>query len=135
MKITRVVLPALACLILALTLAYAADMKDKIKFEVMSVGLPPGMDPGMYVCAAGHLHIKGTVQNLSGTVLGQISVEAKAYDAEGNLLGTANASTKADMLGQNEKAAINLEFVTITGSKIRQVTRHEEIIVRAPTRS
>jgi hypothetical protein len=121
-------------MILALTLAFAADVKDKVKFEAISAGLPPGMDPGMYVCAAGHLHIKGTVQNMSDTVLGRVCVEGKAYDAQGQLLGTATAATKSDTLGPNEKAEINLEFVTITGSKIRQVTRHEEIIARAATR-
>ena len=43
----------------------AADLKDKVKVEIDSVGLHPGMEPGMYVCGLGHLHIKGTVQNLT----------------------------------------------------------------------
>lgn len=38
----------------------AADLKDKVKVEISTVGLHPGMDPGMYVCASGHLHIRGT---------------------------------------------------------------------------
>jgi hypothetical protein len=33
---------------------------EKVKVEIESVGLHPGMNPGMYVCASGHLHIKGT---------------------------------------------------------------------------
>ncbi len=66
---------ALTCLVLALVVlgglshALAADLKDKVKVEIESVGLHPGMDPGMYVCALGHLHIKGTVQNLAGVPL------------------------------------------------------------------
>lgn len=31
--------------------AVATDLKDKVKVEIASVGLHPGMDPGMYVCA------------------------------------------------------------------------------------
>lgn len=41
-----------------LTPVAAKDVKDKVKVEIESVGLHPGMDPGMYVCAGGHLHIK-----------------------------------------------------------------------------
>ena len=45
----------------------AAQMKEKVKVEVDTVGLHPGMDPGMYICASNHLHIKGTVENLKPT--------------------------------------------------------------------
>jgi len=114
--------------------AVAADPKEKVKVEVESVGLHPGMDPGMYICAGGHLHIKGTVQNLAGVPLGQIKVAGKAFNAEGKLLGTATAATKQTRLGPGEKAEINLEFLTVTGLVIERVKRHEITVVEAPSR-
>ena len=111
--------------------ALAADLKDRVKVEIESVGLHPGMDPGMYVCAQGHLHIKGTVQNLAGVPLGHIKVAGKAFDSEGKLLGTATSSTKPATLAPNEKAEINLEFLTVTGPLIQQVKKHEEAVVEA----
>ena len=114
--------------------AVAADLKDKVKLEVASVGLHPGMDPGMYVCALNHLHIKGTVENLAGVPLGQIKVAGKAFDADGKLLGTATFSTKQATLGLGEKAEINLEFLTVMGPKIQQVKKHEITVVEAPTK-
>lgn len=62
----------------------AAELKDKVKIEVSSVGLHPGMEPGLYVCASNHLHIKGTVQNLGDVALGRIKVGGKALDGEGS---------------------------------------------------
>ena len=130
----------LASLIVALVLlggfgaALAADLKDKVKVEIASVGLHPGMDPGMYVCALNHLHIKGTVANLAGVPLGQIKVAAKAFDADGKLLGTATFSTKQATLGLGEKAEINLEFLTVMGPKIEQVKKHEIAVIEAPTK-
>ncbi len=112
--------------------ALATDLKDKVKVEIESVGLHPGMDPGMYVCASGHLHIKGTVQNLADVVLGQIKVAGKAFGPDDKLLGTATSSTKQATLAPNEKAEINLEFLTVTGPLIRQVKRHEVAVVEAP---
>jgi hypothetical protein len=112
--------------------ALAADLKDKVKVEIASVGLHPGMDPGMYVCAGNHLHIKGTVQNLAGVPLGQIKVAGKAFGPDGKLLGTATFSTKQATLGPGEKAEINVEFLTVTGPLIQQVKRHELAVVEAP---
>ncbi len=114
--------------------AVAADLKDKVKVEIASVGLHPGMDPGMYVCALNHLHIKGTVENLAGVPLGQIKVAGKAFDADGKLLGTATFSTKQATLSLGEKAEINLEFLTVMGPKIQQVKKHEITVVEAPTK-
>jgi hypothetical protein len=111
--------------------ALAADLKDRVKVEIESVGLHPGMDPGMYVCASDHLHIKGTVQNLTGVPLGQIKLGGKAFDSEGKLLGTATSSTKKATLAPNEKAEINLEFLTVTGPLIQQVKKHEEEVIEA----
>ena len=112
--------------------ALATDLKDKVKVETESVGLHPGMDPGMYVCAGNHLHIKGTVQNLAGVPLGQIKVAGKAFGPDGKLLGTATFSTKQATLGPGEKAEINVEFLTVTGPLIQQVKRHELAVVEAP---
>jgi ABC-type uncharacterized transport system substrate-binding protein len=109
----------------------ASDLKDKVKVEIESVGLHPGMDPGMYVCASGHLHIKGTVQNLANVSLGQVKVAGRAFDGDGKLLGTATTTTKSEKVAPGEKAEINLEFLTVTGPAIRQVKRHEVTVVEA----
>jgi len=113
--------------------AWAADFKDKVKVEILTVGLHPGMDPGMYVCAGNHLHIKGTVQNLVGLSLGQIKVAGKAFGADGTLLGAATFATKQAALAPNEKAEINVEFLTVTGPMIQQVKRHEITVIDAPS--
>jgi hypothetical protein len=107
----------------------AADLKDKVKVEIGTVGLHPGMDPGMYICAANHLHIKGTVQNLANGDVGQIKVAGKVFGADGELLGTATTSTKPVTLAPGEKAEINLEFLSVTGPLIEQVKKHELSIV------
>ena len=83
----------------------------------------------MYVCAAGHLHIKGNVQNLTGVPMGPIKVTGKVFDADGKVLGTATASTKRLVLNPNDKAEINLEFLTITGPLIKQVKNQELAVV------
>jgi hypothetical protein len=111
--------------------ALAADLKDKVKLEIDSIGLHPGMEPGMYVCASDHLHIKGTVQNMAGVSLGKIKVAGKAFGADGKLLGTATFSPKQATLKPGEKAEINLEFLTVTGPLIQQVKRHELEVVEA----
>jgi len=105
--------------------ALAVDLKDKVKLEIESVGLHPGMEPGMYVCASNHLHIKGTVQNLTGVPLGHVKVAGKAFGTDGKLLGTATFATKQATLAPGEKAEINVEFLTVTGPLIQQVKRHD----------
>lgn len=128
----------LVCLSVALLLlgtttpVPAAEVKDKVDVQVQSVGLHPGMDPGMYVCALGHLHIKATVQNLADVQVGQVKVTGRALGVDGKLLGTATASTKQSTLAPNQKAEINLEFLTVTGPLIQQVKNHELIVVEAP---
>ncbi len=134
MKPTLVSLVVALVMLVGFSAALAADLKDKVKVEIASVGLHPGMDPGMYVCALNHLHIKGTVENLAGVPLGQIKVAGKAFDADGKLLGTATFSTKQTTLGPGEKAEINLEFLTVMGPKIQQVKKHELAIVEAPAK-
>ncbi len=113
------------------TTGSAAELTDKVKVEIDSVGLHPGMEPGMYVCSAGHLHIKGTVQNLADVPLGKIKVGGKAFDENGNLLGIASSSTKAALLNPGDKAEINLEFLTVTGNLIPQAKRHEVTVLDA----
>ena len=110
----------------------AAQMKDKVRVEVDSVGLHPGMDPGMYICASNHLHIKGTVENLSQRTLGRIKVGGKVFGADGKLLGTAVSSTKEANLAPGKKAEINVEFLTVTGPLIEKVKKHELTVTEAP---
>lgn len=110
----------------------AADLKDQVKAEIETVGLHPGLDPGMYVCAANHLHIKGTVQNQASVTVGRIKLAGKAFGADGKLLGTATTATKQSALAPGEKAEFNLEFLTVTGPLIKQVKKHELVVVEAP---
>jgi hypothetical protein len=110
----------------------AAQMKDKVNLEVDTVGLHPGMDPGMYICASNHLHIKGTVENLSQRTLGRIKVGGKVFGADGKLIGTAVASTKQANLAPGQKAEINVEFLTVTGPLIEKVKKHELTVTDAP---
>jgi hypothetical protein len=133
MKATVAALTVVLVVFAAWSPAGAENMKDRVKVEVSSVGLHPGMDPGMYVCALGHLHIKGTVQNQAGVPLGHIKVAGKAFGPDGKLLGTATASTKPAVLRPDEKAEINVEFLTVTGPQIQTVTKHEITVVDAPT--
>lgn len=110
-----------------------ADPAQNVSVEVDSVGMHPGMSPGMYVCASGHLHIKGTVQNVTkAPLLGRIKVGGRAYDAEGNLLGTTTGSTRKAVLAPGERAEINIEFLTVTGSMVDKVKRHEVTVLSAP---
>jgi hypothetical protein len=110
----------------------AADLKDKVKVETLNVGLHPGMDPGLYICAKNHLHIKGTVHNLADVTVEKIKVSGKAFAADGKLLGTATFSTKEASLAPGEKAEVNLEFLTVTGPVIEKVKRHELAVLEAP---
>jgi hypothetical protein len=126
-------LPALA--IPSLAVQPTETPADKVKVQIESVGLHPGMQPGMYVCAAGHLHIKGSVENLTQAPLGRIKVGGRAFDADGNLLGTATASTKKSSLSPGERAEINIEFLTVTGGMLDKVSRHEVTVLEAPARS
>ena len=131
MKATVVGLVVALALIGGSVPALAEDLKDKVAVEIESVGLHPGMDPGMYVCGGGHLHIKGTVQNQAGVPLGRIKVAGKAFASDGKLLGTATAAAKPTQLGPGEKAEINVEFLTVTGLLIPRVKRHEITVIEA----
>jgi hypothetical protein len=111
-------------------MAFGADLKDQVKVEIGSAGEHAAdMAPGTYVCAAGHLHVKGTVQNLGGEPVGQIKVAGKAFDAEGKVIGTATATTRRPVLNPNDKADVDLEFLTVTGPLIKQVKNQELSVV------
>ena len=116
----------------AFGVSLAADLKDRVKVETLDVGLHPGMDPGLYICANNHLHIKGTVHNLADVTVGKVKVSGKAFAADGKLLGTATFSTKEASLAPGEKAEVNLEFLTVTGPVIEKVKRHEVAVLEAP---
>lgn len=112
----------------------AADMKDQIKVVVDSARLHADMEPGMYACAAGHLHIRGTVHNTTPVTLGRIKVAGKAFDAGGKLLGEATASTRQSSVAPGDSSAVDLEFLTVGGSLVRQVKKHEVTVIEAPTK-
>ena len=109
--------------------ALARDLKDEVKVVIGSAGAHSDMAPGTYVCAAGHFHIKATVQNLAAEPVGSIKVAGKVFDAEGKVLGTATATTKRPVLNSNDKADVDLEFLTVTGPLIKQVKNQELAVV------
>lgn len=116
-------------------IAPAGELKSDVKVEIQSTGLHADMAPGMYVCAEGHLHIKGTVQNLATVPVGTVKVAGKVFDAEGKLLGTATASTKPPVLKPQETADVNLEFLTVTGPRIKQVKNQTLEVVAVDAKS
>ena len=132
MKQTGISLIAALVIIGAFAPAQAANLKDQVKVEIDSMGLHPGLAPGMYVCAASHLHIKASVTNLASLALGKIKVGGEAYGPDRALLGKATSSTKKPVLLPGEKAEVNLEFLTITGPTIEQVTGAELTVIEAP---
>ena len=130
MKIAKVVI----LMAVGSTIAAAGELRNEVKVEIQSAGLHADMAPGTYVCAEGHLHIKGTVQNLASVPVGPIKVAGKVFDADGKLVATATASTKRPVLNPNETADVNLEFLTVIGPLIKQV-KHQtlEVVAVGPT--
>jgi hypothetical protein len=120
---------AVIAMFAATGIACAADLKEDMKIQVETAELHAGMAPGTFVCAEGHFHIRGTVQNLAGVPVGQVKLAAKVFDADGRLLGTATASTRSPTLNPSDKAPFNLEFLKVTGPLIEQVKRQEIEIV------
>ena len=126
---------ALACSLAAIAMVgafdapLAAELKDQMKVQIDSSEVHSGMQPGTYVCAGGHLHVKASVQNLADVTVGPVKVAAKALDADGKVLGTASASTKAAALNPNEKAPVDIEFMSVTGPLIKQVKNEELSVV------
>ena len=105
------------------------QLKDQMKVQIDSSEVHTGMQPGTYVCAGGHLHVKASVQNLVQVAVGPVKVAAKALDADGNVVGTATASTRVATLNPNEKAPLDVEFVSVTGPLIKQVKNEELSVV------
>lgn len=114
---------------LASTAVAAGELKDEVKVEIQSTEMHSGMAPGTYVCAGGHLHVKGTVQNLAAVPVGQVKVSGKALDAEGKVVGTATASTKQPVLNPNDKTTVDIEFLSITGPLLDKVKSQELAVV------
>ena len=113
--------------------AGAADPNNEVKVQIQSAGLHADMAPGMYVCAEGHLHIKGTVRNLTKAPVGPVKVAGKVFDADGKILGTATASTRRAVLNPNDTADVDLEFLKVTGPLIKQVKHQSlEVVAVAP---
>ena len=111
----------------------AAELKKEVRVEIQSAGLHADMAPGTYVCAEGHLHIKGTVQNLTKVPVGPVKVAGKVFDADGKILGTATASTRRAVLNPNDTADVDLEFLKVTGPLIKQVKNQSlEVVAVAP---
>lgn len=113
--------------------ALAANLKDSVKVETESAQLHAGMESGMYMCAAQHLHIRASVENQADVPLGRIMVAGRVFDGDGGVMGTATASTRQTRLAPGEKAAVDLEFLTIIGAMIEDMERHEIAVVEAPT--
>ena len=113
----------------------AEDLKDQVKVEKSYEGLHPGLDPGLYVCAGNHLHVKGTVRNRASVTLTSLTLEGKAYDADGKLLGTAHPPkikpARLTPLKPGEEAEFDLEFLTITGQVIPRAKRVEIVVIEA----
>src|SRR5438128_11813513 len=91
--------------------ALAANLKEKVKVEIEGADRQPGMEPGMYVCPAGHLHILRPVQHFADGALGRIKLAGKPSDSEVKLLGTATASTMQPTLRPVETVRSGLDFV------------------------
>lgn len=114
--------------------AWAANMKDKVAVEIENVRFHADMDPGTYMCALKHLHIRAVLENRANVPLGRIKVAGKVFDGGGALLGTATASTRQSILVPAEKAGVDLEFLTVIGEMIEEVKRHEIGVVEAPAK-
>jgi hypothetical protein len=129
MKLASASALAAIAMLAAIGSASAAELKDQMQVQIKSSETHEGMPPGTYVCAAGHLHVKATVQNLADVPVGPIKVSGKALGADGKVLGTATASTRQPALGPRESAPVDLEFLSVTGPLIKQVKREELTVV------
>ncbi len=135
MKIALMVLIVSVVILGGVTAAPALEPKEKVMVEISKTGLHLGMDPGLYVCAASHLHITGTVQNVTKKTLVSVKLEGKAYDASGKLIGTAYPRKLKPLplapLKPGQKNEFDLEFLEITGNKIRMTKKQEAVVTEA----
>ncbi len=132
MKHTTASLVAALVVLGGLSPAWAVNLKDKVNVEIESAQFHADMDPGTYMCAAQHLHIRAVVENRADVRLGRIKVAGKVFDGGGALMGTATASTRQSFLVPGESAGVDLEFLTVIGGQIEDVERHELAVVDAP---
>ena len=134
MNYLTTVLIAVAVTLGSLSPAWAVNMKDKVNVEVENVKFHADMDPGTYMCALKHLHIRAALENRADVPLGRIKVAGKVFDSGGAILGTATASTRRPVLVPGEKAGVDLEFLTVVGQMVEEVERHEIGVVEAPAK-
>ena len=134
MNHTKTLLVAALVALGALSPAWAVNLKDKVNVEIENVKFHADMEPGTYMCAAQHLHIRAVVENRADVRLGRIKVAGKVFDAGGALLGTAMASTRQPLLVPGGTAGVDLEFLTVFGRQIEDVERHELAVVEAPAK-
>ena len=59
----------------------------------------------------------------------EVKVAGKVFDAEGKVIGTATATTRRPVLNPNDKADVDLEFLTVTGPLLKQVKNQELSVV------
>ena len=129
MKPASLFVVAASAMLSAIGAASASDLKDQMKVEIRSSEEHAGMPAGTYICAAGHLHVKASVQNLADVPVGAVKVAGKALDAEGKVVGTATASTRQREIGPKESAPLDMEFESITGPLIKQVKSEQLSVV------
>ena len=132
MNYTMTVLVAAVVTLGTLSPAWALNLKDKVNVEIENVKFHADMDPGKYMCALKHLHIRAVLENRADVPLGRIKVAGKVFDGGGAVLGTTTASTRRPVLAPAEKAGVDLEFLTVIGEMIEEVKRHEIGVVEAP---
>lgn len=128
MKLAFVVL-AVAISVLTTGPAPGAGLEEQLTVRIDQVGLHPGMPPGMYVCAGGHLHIQATVHNQAQVPVNRITVAGTAFDAAGTPLGTATASPQPAVVAPDGTAQVDLEFLSVTGPLIQRAVRHELAVI------
>ncbi len=72
------------------------------------------------------------MQNLTNVTLASVTIEGRAYDSAGTLLGTARPSKKSPplvSLKPGEKREVDLEFLTVTGPRIQEAKRQEIVVI------
>ena len=106
-----------------------------MKVEILKAALHHGLKPGLYVCAGSHLHIRGTVQNVTDKTLVSVKIEGKAFDAGGKLIGRAYPRKLKPLplspLKPGQKNEFDLEFRQITGDLIQKTKKQLVVVTEA----
>ena len=129
MKLASTCTLAAIAMLFTVDAPFAAGLEDQMKVQIESSEVHSGLQPGTYVCAGGHLHVKASVRNLADVPVGSVKVAGKALDADGKLLGTATSSTRQPAIGPHKAAPIDMEFLNVTGPLIKQVKNEELSVV------